>query len=241
MDAVRRKGGLAITVALVLALSAAGCREAGDGRIAVPEPTAAELLPEPVGLPYAEAAPVRHASTEVRQGLTDQAYRMARAVQNTAPDYDFDFGGIRPRVWETGEGRTLYAEPWETGYRYYYYAPGAAYPYFVHDGRVGYGFDSTGALVTLIDADGDDLPADRLAKAAPLAGRYYLQGRDLRNAAIQARRVAVAPPRRAPEVRATRDLALAQREQLRAHREEVREQALAAGDHALPASDARPD
>jgi len=200
-----RRSGLMAAGACALALSAAGCREdEADRRIAVPDPTPAALLPDAMALPYAEAAPVQWTGADAGYRWAERAYGLERAVYDAPPDYAFDYGGVQPWVWETGDDWAMYAEPWDDGYRYYYYEPGAAYPYFVRDGLYGYGFDPTGALVALLDADGDYLPADRFYEAAPLAGRYYLHGRDLRNAAVQAQRMPVEVAswtERAPQIR----------------------------------------
>lgn len=207
MNALRRKSGrmALLAAAGALAFSAAGCREdEAAQRIAVPDPTPIELMPEPMALPYAEAAPVSWTGPDAGYRFAERAYGLEEAFYDAPPDYAFDYGGVEPWAWETADDWAMYAEPWETGYRYYYYEPGAAYPYFVRDGLYGYGFDPAGALVSLIDADGDYLPADRFAEAAPLAGRYWLHGRDLRNAAAQARRRPVPETawiQRAPQVR----------------------------------------
>lgn len=207
MIAFRLKSSLMTAGACALALSAAGCREDDAGqRIAVPDPTPAALLPDAMALPYAEAAPVQWTGADAGYQWAERAYGLERAVYDAPPDYAFDYGGVQPWVWETADDWSMYAEPWDEGYRYYYYEPGAAYPYFVRDGLYGYGFDPAGALVALLDADGDYLPADRFYEAAPLAGRYYLHGRDLRNAAVQAQRMPVEVAswtERAPQIRRT--------------------------------------
>lgn len=206
MKTFRLKTGLMAAAACALALGAAGCRDDGAGqRIAVPDPTPAELLPSMLALPFAEAAPVRWAGADTGYRWAERAYGLEQAFYDAPPDYAFDYGGVQPWVWETADDWAMYAEPWDDGYRYYYYEPGAAYPYFVRDGLYGYGFDPTGILVALFDADGDYLPAERFYEAAPLAGRYYLHGRDLRNAAVQAQHIAVQEDvwvQRAPAVRA---------------------------------------
>jgi hypothetical protein len=202
---VKTRRRIALLAAAAGALAMAGCREDGAAqRIAVPDPTPAELLPEPVALPYAEAAPIAWTAPDAGYRFAERAYGLEQAFYDAPPDYAFDYGGVEPWVWESANDWSMYAEPWETGYRYYYYEPGAAYPYFVRDGLYGYGFDPTGALIALIDADGDYLPADRFVDAAPLAGRYYLHGRDLRNAAAQGRRRPVQEAawiQRSPQVR----------------------------------------
>jgi hypothetical protein len=113
----------------------------------------------------------------------------------------------------------LYAEPWDDGYRYYYYEPGAAYPYFVRDDDYGYAYGSTGVLIAVFDARGRYLPSDVVYRVSPTAGRYYARGRDLRNAAAQARRIRVSQQDwsvRAPRITRSAD------PWLRAAREEPR-------------------
>ncbi|WP_309087200.1 hypothetical protein [Phenylobacterium sp.] len=204
MITFRLKTGL-MAAACALALTAAGCREDdGARRIAVPDPTPIGLMPDPMALPYAEPAPVNWTGGDVGYRWAERAYGLEQAFYDAPPDYAFDYGGVQPWVWETADDWSMYAEPWDDGYRYYYYEPGAAYPYFVRDGDYGYGYDPAGMLVALFDADGDYLPAERFYEAAPLAGRYYLHGRDLRNAAVQAQRIPVTQDvwvQRAPRVR----------------------------------------
>ena len=191
------------------ALSLAACKEEyGAQRIAVPDPAPAAFLSAPMGLPYAEPAPVQWYAPEQGYAWAERAYGMQRAFHEVPPDYGFEYGGMQPWAWETADDWAMYAEPWDDGYRYYYYEPDAAYPYFVRDGMYGYGFDPLGALVALFDANGDYLPQDHWYGAAPLAGRYYLHGRDLRNAAVQAQRIPILEDvwmQRAPLILASSD------------------------------------
>lgn len=175
------------------ALALAACREdERSARIAVPDPTPPALLAtHDGGLPYADPATVNWHEPERGYAWAERAYGLQRAFQASPPDYAFDYGGVQPWVWETADDWAMYAEPYEDEYRYYYYEPDAAYPYFVYDGDHGYGYDAAGLLVALFDSDGDYLPYSQYDDVAPLAGRYYAHGRDLRNHAVRARHIPV--------------------------------------------------
>jgi hypothetical protein len=180
---------LAATSALALGLAA--CDDRGS-RIDAPEPEPLAQLSTPVAeLPYAEPAPVSWAPPSRGYQWAERAYGMQRAFYDVPPDYGFEYDGVEPMVWVSEDDWALYADPWDDGYRYYYYEPGAAYPYFVLDGYYGYGFDSTGVLIAVFDSGGRYLSQDVVYRMAPLAGRYYVRGRDLRNAGVQARRIRV--------------------------------------------------
>src|SRR5688572_8023164 len=169
-----------LAAAGLAALALAGCDEdERTARIAVPDPTPPALLAYNLdgGLPYADPAPVGWYGPERGYRWAERAYGMQRAFYDAPPDYAFDYGGVQPWVWETADDWAMYAEPWDDGYRYYYYEPDAAYPYFVHDGDYGYGYDAAGLLIALFDSDGDYLPYSYYDDVAPLAGRYYAHGR----------------------------------------------------------------
>jgi len=181
---------LVATSALALALAA--CEDRGSARIDAPEPEPlAQLSASAVELPYAQPAPVSWAPPARGYQWAERAYGMQRAFYDVPPDYGFEYDGVEPLVWVSEDDWALYADPWDDGYRYYYYEPGAAYPYFVLDRDYGYGFDSTGVLIAVFDTGGRYLSQDVVYRMAPLAGRYYVRGRDLRNAAVQARRIPV--------------------------------------------------
>lgn len=195
-----------VAASSILAIGVAGCREDQTAAIAVPDPTPAAFIAGPAGLPDAPPAPVNWYGPDEGYRWAERAYGMQRAFYETPPDYAFDYGGYQPWVWETADDWAMYAEPWDDGYRYYYYEPGGAHPYFVYDGDYGYGYDPLGALVALFDADGDYLPIDYYDDMAPLAGRYYHQGRLLRTAGLNAAPVYVDEPvwiERAPLVLAS--------------------------------------
>jgi len=72
--------------------------------------------------------------------VADLAERKLEELYAARPDYEFEYDGIEPWAWETEDDWILYAEPLETGYRYYYYEPGEDYPYFVRDPDYGYDY-----------------------------------------------------------------------------------------------------
>ncbi len=182
------KTGLFMAGAVALTLAA--CKD--DGSRSAAAPSALAVLDPSAGLlPPAPPAPV--ARYEPAQGYrwAERAYGVQRAVYDTPPDYGFAYGEEEPLAWETADDWSMYAEPWDDGYRYYYYQPGATYPYFVRDDDYGYGYDRGGTLVVVVDAAGRYLPAEEYRRVAPIAGRYYAHGRDLRRAGLQAQRTRV--------------------------------------------------
>lgn len=196
-----------LAAAGAMALALAACDD-HSGRVDAPEPASLADLSAMDALPYAEPARVEYQAPAQGYAWAERAYGLQRAVYDTPPDYGFDYGGVEPLAWETEDDWVMYAEPWDDGYRYYYYEPGAAYPYFVRDGDYGYGYGAGGVLVAVFDAGGRYLPADVVYRVAPMAGRYYLRGHDLRSAGDRARRIRVTEEvwaRRAPRVIRTAD------------------------------------
>jgi len=199
------KARLAAAGAVALALAA--CDDRG-GRVDAPEPAPLADLSAMEALPYAEPARVAYREPAEAYAWAERAYGLQRAVYDTPPDYGFGYGDIEPLAWETGDDWAMYAEPWDDGYRYYYYEPGAAYPYFVRDDDYGYGYGAGGVLVAVFDAGGRYLPVDGVYRMAPAAGRYYARGHDLRSAARRAPRIQVTDriwAQRAPQVVRTAD------------------------------------
>ncbi|RAK59747.1 hypothetical protein DJ021_07990 [Phenylobacterium hankyongense] len=148
--------------------------------------------PGPMDLAYAPPAPVAaYAPPADRYAYARRAYGVDRAVYDAPPAYGFAYGDEQPWAWQTADDSLLYAEPIDNGYRSYYYEPGQDYPYFVRDGSYGYGYGQDGALIALYDAAGVLLSGDRYGQAAPLAGRYWARGYDLRRTSLRAPRIAV--------------------------------------------------
>ena len=203
MNSIGLKTRLAAAAAMALALTA--CKDNG------PRASDAAGLPLPVldaSMPYAPPAPVERYAPERGYRLAERAYGVQRAVYETRPDYAFDYGDEESLAWETADDWSMYAEPWDDGYRYYYYEPGASYPYFVRDDDYGYGYNGAGVLVAVVDTRGRYLPAEDFRRVAPVAGRYYVRGHDLRDAGLRGQRLRVderAWTDRAPRVRRSAD------------------------------------
>lgn len=179
-----------LTAAAVAALSLAACDDR-QARVAAPEPASLTEMDALATLPPAEPAQVRYSEPDVGYGYAERAYGLQRTFYDEPPAYGFEYGGYEPMVWRTADDWEMYAEPWDDGYRYYYYEPGAAYPYFVQDDDYGYGFNSAGVLIAVITATGAYLGQDHYERLAPVAGRYYLRGRQLRDVGVRAPRVQV--------------------------------------------------
>lgn len=171
----------------LLALSLAACGERAQTQSAsqaVVEPLSGY---ETVSLPAAPAAAVTPVAQSQGYALAERAYGLQEAFYDAPPAYGFDYDGRQGLAWETEDDWSMYADPYGNQEVYYYYRPGESRPYFVRDGDYGYGFDNVGALIALFDSGGRYLDRGRFAGAAPLAGRYYAHGRDLRSAARQGR------------------------------------------------------
>jgi len=205
------KAQLAAASAMVLVL---GACDDSRRQVDAPQPAPLAELAAMSGLPYAEPAPVEYYEPARGYRWAERAYGLQRTFYDAPPDYGLYYDGVEPWVWETGDRWSLYAEPWDGGYRYYYYEPGAAYPYFVRDRDYGYAYGVGGILIAVFDSGGRYLPVDVAYRVAPVAGRYYVRGHKLRGAGIQRIRVdervwAVEAPRVTrsadPWLRAARD------------------------------------
>ncbi|PEQ14482.1 hypothetical protein B2G71_02550 [Novosphingobium sp. PC22D] len=114
-------------------------------------------------------------------------------LADSPPDYAFDYGGVQPWAWRTGDRYVRYAEPIRSGYRYYYYEPGAARPFLVRDPYYSYGYRGSD-LAVIYDRNGRVLDRDRLRNQRRVATRYYDRGVDLHRAAQSRRHRGVAAP-----------------------------------------------
>lgn len=122
----------------------------------------------------------------------ERAYAFDRVTYRATPSYGFRYGDEEPWAWRTADDYSMYAEPYDDGYRNYYYAPGADYPYFVRDDDYGYGYGPDGALIAVYDSAGALLPQDRLYALASLAGAYLVRASAIRRYGLDDRyRVAV--------------------------------------------------
>ena len=121
----------------------------------------------------------------------DEAYAENDAFADAPPDYGFDYGGTRPWVWRGDDQSERVVEPLpDGGDRYYYYQPGAQYPYLVRDPEYSYGYDS-GVLVVIYDSHGRALPRDQYRERADAAGRILARADALYAASQQQQHQAV--------------------------------------------------
>jgi len=181
-------------------ISLAACREenrrpADAGPLFVPaagapQPYDVGVAPPPAGF-SGRAAP--RGPYDDGYGYAERAYELDRTFYESAPDYGFVYDGVEPWVWESDDDWLMYAEPLAVGFRYYYYQPGADYPYFVRDPDYAYGYDH-GRLTTIYDGRGRLLPATYLRARADRADRYRDRAHALREAAAR-RRIPVAEDR----------------------------------------------
>ena len=152
--------------------------------------------PAPAAYNFATAPPaavdVNVPASYAGYAPAERAYAFDRATYRTAPSYGFRYGEDEPWAWRTADDYSMYAEPYDDGYRNYYYAPGADYPYFVRDDDYGYGYGPDGALIAVYDSYGELLPQDRLYAVAALAGAYLVRASAIRRYGLDDRyRVAV--------------------------------------------------
>lgn len=194
-----------LSTALAAVLVLAGCNRApeADGNA-----TAAMVLPElPATLPLdpgpagaidvapavsdlPEAPPLRLAQVADpadAYGYADAAYGYDAALADSPPDYAFDYADADPWAWQAYDGSTMFAEPIDDGYRYYYYRPGADEPYFIRDPYYSYGF-AGGMLAAVYALDGGIVPYGDYGPRLGYASRYYARGRDLYLAGRRAQR-----------------------------------------------------
>lgn len=183
------------------ALALAGCREdeapqARQEPLFVPAATEAAyglpLAPAAEALPPAPPAPVRVAAQDQGYAYAERAYALDNAFYEVPPDYGFSYQDANPWAWRTADDYQMYAEPVSGGFRYYYYEPGADYPYFVRDPDYGYGYAPGGVLVSLYSSAGALMPRAYVRDYAERAGRYRVRARDLRQAAYHRPHVPVA-------------------------------------------------
>lgn len=187
------------------------------------QPVDYAYAPSATALPYAQPAQVLPAADAYDgYALAQRAYAHDRVAYREPPEYGFQYGGVEPWVWQAEDDDLMFAEPIDDGYRFYYYEPGEAYPYFVRDRDYGYAYGSGGVLAALFDATGALLPQDRLYSVAPTAGRYLARGHDLRQVYYREPRIAVPEPawtRRAPVIEAAQRPWIAAAERQPAFRE----------------------
>lgn len=143
-----------------------------------------DKAPAPAPYDFASAPPaaidINAPASYAGYAPAERAYAFDRVTYRTAPSYGFRYGEDEPWAWRTADDYSMYAEPYDDGYRNYYYAPGADYPYFVRDDDYGYGYGPDGALIAVYDSYGELLPQDRLYAVAALAGAYLVRASAIR-------------------------------------------------------------
>jgi hypothetical protein len=155
-------------------------------------PTAIAPAPTVRDLPYAPPVRVgRLSDPDDTYAYADQADAENDAFGDAPPDYAVDYDGTRPWVWYGDDHSERVCEPLPGGgYRYYYYQPGAQYPYLVRDPEYTYGYDS-GVLVVVYDRYGHALPQDQYDSRADAAGRILARATALYLATQQQQHQAV--------------------------------------------------
>jgi DNA segregation ATPase FtsK/SpoIIIE-like protein len=203
MSPLTRAGSL---LALTAALATAGCNRNADApqgnaqaQFALPalpatlpleagEATPVDYAPPASDLPDAAPLPLaRVADPAQAYGYADAAYSYDEALGDAPPDYGFDYEGSDPWAWQGYDDSTMFAEPIDDGYRYYYYRAGADEPYFIRDPYYSYGF-ANGLLAVIYAADGGIVPYADYGPRLAYASRYYARGRGLWTASRRARR-----------------------------------------------------
>jgi hypothetical protein len=179
------------TLLLVSASAAAlaGCKIDDRPLLARGGPPAAEMgfaLPpayqgELIGLPEAPPAQVAWVGEDRAYLYPERAYRFERAAYRQAPDHAFRYGQQDPWAWQEDDGM-MFAEPYDDGYRFYYYEPDEPYPYFVRDEHYGYAYGDNGVLLALFSAAGALLSPNTYGQYAPVAGRYWVHANELNQA-----------------------------------------------------------
>jgi hypothetical protein len=139
----------------------------------------------------ANAYPASYLPPERAYPYAERAYGLDRAFYRTAPDYGFSYADEQPWAWQAADDSLMFAEPYDDGYRAYYYEPGADYPYFVRDPNYGYALGQNGVLLALFDAAGALIGGGNYDRYAPSARQYWSRGYDLHSAYGRAPRYAV--------------------------------------------------
>jgi len=155
-------------------------------------PTAIAPAPTVSALP--PAAPVRVgqlSNPDDTYAYAEQADSLNDSFGDAPPDYGFDYGGTRPWVWRGDDQSERVVEPLPNGGdRYYYYEPGAQYPYLVRDPEYTYGYDS-GVLVVIYDHHGHALPQDQYRERVDAASRILARAQAIYQASQQQQHQAV--------------------------------------------------
>lgn len=102
-----------------------------------------------------DAPPMAAAASDDAYRYIDDADALLDAMGTSPPDHGFRFDGIDCWAWTMADGSTILAEPLGEDYRYYVFAPGDDYPFFVGDRTYAYGFD--GRMLAAVYGDNGDL------------------------------------------------------------------------------------
>ncbi|HEX6860570.1 MAG TPA: hypothetical protein VF138_10285 [Caulobacteraceae bacterium] len=173
--------------------------QAGDqAELSAGAPFALMLAPAYEALPPApRSVPVAYAPAPVAQQYWDDAYLTSADYYNQPPSY-FNYAGATPLVWNApnanGDLVTRIVEAVVGGgLREYFYDQGSDNPYFVRDPQYAYAYDDAGRLVAVYDPYGRPLSQSLAMQRVPYASRYLLRADNLRDAAVQAALVRLAP------------------------------------------------
>jgi hypothetical protein len=139
----------------------------------------------------ANAYPASYLPPERAYPYAERAYGLDRAFYREPPDYGFAYADEQPWAWQAADDSLMFAEPYDDGYRAYYYEPGADYPYFVRDPNYGYALGQNGVLLALFDAAGALISGGNYDRYAPNARQYWSRGYDLHSAYGRAPRYGV--------------------------------------------------
>jgi hypothetical protein len=112
------------------------------------------------------APPMATAASDNAYRYIDDADALLDAMGTSPPDHGFRFDGIDCWAWAMADGSTILAEPLGDDYRYYVFAPGDDYPFFVGDKTYAYGFDRR--TLAAVYGDNGDLvdPSDDIVDGA---------------------------------------------------------------------------
>lgn len=172
----------------VAALTLAGCREdvpAAPEPLFVPASTAMAYDVPPLPEPPAPLPGQSVSAVVPDYSYAERAYAMDRAFYDAPPDYGFSYMDAEPWAWRSAEGYEMYAEPIDDGYRYYYYEPGAEYPFFVRAPDYSYGYDSLGVVTVVYSSAGVIVPYAYRSGSFGYPDRYWRRAGDLRLAAYR--------------------------------------------------------
>jgi len=166
------------------ALALAGCREDAPS---TPEPL---FVPASTSLAYdvpppSEVTGPAQPIVRADYSYAERAYALDRAFYDAPPDYGFSYAEADPWAWRSMDGYEMYAEPIDDGYLYYYYEPGADYPFFVRSPDYSYGYDPGGIVTVVYSSAGVIVPYAYRDRRFDYAGRYWKRARDLRVAAYR--------------------------------------------------------